>query len=793
MKKSSLFILFICVSFLMKAQAPQSFSYQTVIRDGNGDLVANQLVSLQFVVLNGALPGTVVYAETHQVTSNSLGIVNLAVGEGTVETGDFGLIDWSSGPFYLKVKADITGGVNYVDMGDSKLLSVPYALYSRASEDAFSGNYSDLTGAPVNVSAFGNDAGYITNPDDADADPSNELQILSALNDTLFLSNGGFVSLSGYSDTLWRLSGVNIHNTNGGKVGIGTPTPPAKLVVQGDSTMADTIPLFEVKDKAGHTVFIVYPDSARLYVCDDGSKTSKGAFAVSGRNTAKQMTHDFFWVTPDSTRVYTGDSEAGFGVENIEIGGTQRYMKLTPDNYFIGHESGVSLNGGLYNCFLGYQAGRNTGSGSNNIYIGYQSGRSNLSGHDNVGIGTTSLFTNTGGNFNTAIGTKSMYLNLTGSWNTAIGYEALHSNSTGIYNCALGFQALRSNNTGVNNTAIGYKSLFSSTNGALNSAIGHQTLYSNTSGYCNVANGNEALYSNTSGAFNIAIGYKALYSNTVNNCNIATGDYALYNNQAGYNNIATGSYSLNSNTSGTYNVSYGFYSLKNNTIGSFNVAAGSFALESNISGAYNTAIGDNALRGNTASWNTALGYAANGAAGSYINTTALGAFAIITASDQVRIGDNYVTSIGGFANWTNVSDNRLKKDITENVPGLDFILKLKPVTYHLDMKKIAECFHFPDSLRNNASEVVKGQMLQTGFIAQDVEKAATELGYDFSGVDKPKNSDDFYGLRYAEFTVPLVKAVQELHAENKQLREDNLLQQQIVEDLLKRIEKLESR
>ena len=57
-------------------------------------------------------------------------------------------------------------------------------------------------------------------------------------------------------------------------------------------------------------------------------------------------------------------------------------------------------------------------------------------------------------------------------------------------------------------------------------------------------------------------------------------------------------------------------------------------------------------------------------------------------------------------------------------------------------------------------------MIYTGFIAQDVEKAAKELNYDFSGVDAAKNSKDLYGLRYSEFVVPLVKAVQELSKMN---------------------------
>ena len=87
----------------------------------------------------------------------------------------------------------------------------------------------------------------------------------------------------------------------------------------------------------------------------------------------------------------------------------------------------------------------------------------------------------------------------------------------------------------------------------------------------------------------------------------------------------------------------------------------------------------------------------------------------------------------------------------------------------------------------------KEQILYSGFIAQDVEKAARELGYEFSGVDKPQNEYSLYGLRYAEFVVPLVKGMQELSALNKaqQIRMEE--QDRKIIQLIQRIEKLESR
>jgi hypothetical protein len=77
-------------------------------------------------------------------------------------------------------------------------------------------------------------------------------------------------------------------------------------------------------------------------------------------------------------------------------------------------------------------------------------------------------------------------------------------------------------------------------------------------------------------------------------------------------------------------------------------------------------------------------------------------------------------------------------------------------------------------MQPSADEAAK--IVYNGFIAQEVEAAATKLNYDFSGVDKPQTKDGLYGLRYAEFVVPLVKAVQELSQQNEDLKKevDNL-------------------
>lgn len=341
--------------------------------------------------------------------------------------------------------------------------------------------------------------------------------------------------------------------------------------------------------------------------------------------------------------------------------------------------------------------------------------------------------------------------------------------------------------------------------------LGYQSLYSNNDGYANIAIGYQALYLNTNtsgsqGLNNNAIGYQALYSNTSASGNNAFGLWALYSNTIGQQNTAIGHLSMYFNTEGHNNVALGAGTNFLNTTGDRNTASGYGAIASNFTGNENTASGYNSLYSITSgSDNTALGaFAYN--TGNFSNSTALGANTAITASNQVRVGDASVTSIGGQVGWTTLSDANFKKNVQNNVPGLIFINQLKPVTYNLDVEKINEFLGVTDK-KNNMDKLMekafegksedeikkisklssshgnntktdefmlqsikeKSEMVQSGFLAQDVEKAANALGYDFSGVDKPKNDKDHYGLRYAEFVVPLVKAVQELSQKNEQL------------------------
>jgi hypothetical protein len=427
----------------------------------------------------------------------------------------------------------------------------------------------------------------------------------------------------------------------------------------------------------------------------------------------------------------------------------------------------------------------NLGSSSltwKNIYAGssYYIGGSKVI--DNAGVNNTFLGatynTANSGNGNTFTGADAGTFNTTGSLNTSTGAFSMYANTTGDVNSAYGFAALESNTSGHHNTAIGAYALVSDTSGYSNTASGTFSLSANTTGFNNTATGASSLDSNTIGVNNTAIGALSLYSNKTGNTNTATGANSLYLNN-GTGNTASGSSTLYYNKTGNYNAAFGQQSLFYNNTGNYNTAMGAFALDNNT-GHFNAALGSSAMSGNsTGSFNTGVGSYTSVNGSNYSNSTMLGYDAEATASNQVRIGNNAVTSIGGFTNWTNISDGRVKKNIKQNVPGLAFINKLQPVTYNLDLDAVEKIVQKP-AIKNGDGKIVqasteeiaakneKEKVLYTGFVAQDVEQAAKSLGFDFSGVDAAKNDKDLYGLRYSEFVVPLVKAVQELSKQNEE-------------------------
>lgn len=518
-------LLFCLFTTLLIAQAPNKMSFQSVVRDETGNLIVNATVGIKISVAQTTTTGTIVFSEAHSVTTNSNGLASLEIGTGTNLIGAFSGIDWSQGPYFLKVESDPTGGSNYTISGTSELLSVPYALYS-----ANSGN-------------------------------------------------------------------LNVWNTTG--------------------------------------------------------------------NATIDPTVNFIGTTQNKDVVFKRN-----------------------------------------NIFAGTLGENNTGFGQNSL-------NATVTGIRNTAVGSNTLPALTTGTLNVAVGESTLFSTTSGQENSAFGVGSLFLNTTGSQNTGLGRNALTSSTTAGSNTAVGHAAMRSTTTGSFNSAVGRDALRFNTTWFENSVIGVNALFANTTGERNAAIGVQALRNNTIGNNNTALGFQALFENTTGTNNTAVG--------------------------------------------------------------NTAFSTGTN-----FSNSTAVGASSVITASNQVRLGDANVTSIGGQVSWTTLSDGRFKENIAQNVPGLEFITKLKPVTYIVN-KDLVNRFHdvqLSNNIQSGSSETT------TGFIAQDVEKAATEIGFKFSGIDKPKNEKDHYGIRYSDFIPPVVKAIQEQQNTIEQLKLEN-------QELIKRLALLE--
>jgi hypothetical protein len=497
-------------------------------------------------------------------------------------------------------------------------------------------------------------------------------------------------------------------------------------------------------------------------------------------------------------------------------------------NAFFGAFAGQSNTTAIANSFFGTSAGSGNTTGESNSFFGKETGGGNTTGNENSFFGSNAGSVNSTGSNNVFIGSSAGFANSTASDNTFVGRLAGTANTTGTRNAFFGRNAGLANTTANDNSFFGAFAGDANTSGTQNSFFGSNSGGANSTGGSNSFYGFNSGLANTTGARNVFVGSNAGAANTLASDNSFLGANAGDVNTTGIQNSFFGSNAGGANTQASNNSFFGFTTGDNNTIGNFNAFFGAAAGTSNVNGNNNAFFGAGAGLSSTANDNscfgtsageatttgaencffgkdaglaningtglvaygfqagkfrpgnslcTFIGYQSDNITGTnFSNANAFGHLSKVNDFNQVRIGNTSIGSIGGFVGFTNVSDGRYKKNVKQNVPGLEFINKLNPVTYTLDVHGLQNFLHENDNLNEYVKSVNlkaaddKEKVVYTGFIAQEVEAVAKELNYDFSGVDKPNNEESLYGLRYAEFTVPLVKAVQELSMENDELK-----------------------
>lgn len=315
-------LIFLCLAFNAQAQAPGKFKYQAVARDANNLPYANTALRIRFSFLETNANGPVRYAEEHNVTTSALGVFDATIGAGAVLQGSLNNVLWGENAYYLRVELNTqpTGG-NFIVMGTSQLLSVPYAIYSAQAGSGgdqtldISGNELSISnGNTVQLPEYQAGLGItisgqtISAKDDSD---TNELQYLDISGHELILSNGNSVILPDDSFTLPY-------------AGIGS----------------DPSPLFSVTNTGSgaaiHAVTYGGGDAAIV-----GEDPSGGLAGVRGYSSGSYGVLGY----SDNGEGVLGQSGSGTGVRGESNGGAGVYARGNPAVHAQG-EVAVDANGG---------------------------------------------------------------------------------------------------------------------------------------------------------------------------------------------------------------------------------------------------------------------------------------------------------------------------------------------------------------------------------------------------------------------------------------------------------------
>ncbi len=336
--------------------------------------------------------------------------------------------------------------------------------------------------------------------------------------------------------------------------------------------------------------------------------------------------------------------------------------------------------------------------------------------------------------------------------NTFVGFRAGEGNVDGSANTFIGSSAGRDNIGGVSNTYVGSGAGTSTNNGSHNSFFGTLAGTQNISGKDNSFFGSSAGLLNSTGKDNAFFGSKAGLFNVDGSRNSFFGSGAGHRNASGHGNSFFGAAAGSSNVSGSANVHMGFQS-GHRSDGSNNTFIGHFSAEQNVSGDANVFVGQFVgFTNTTGSNNTLVGVEADVLSPDLENATAIGYRARVDASNEVRLGNTFITRIEGQVPFSSSSDQRLKESIKPVDLGLDFIADLRPVSYHR---------------KSNP-----GSDQEMGLIAQELLEVLDKFNMKDAGLVY-QNANGYYSVRYNDLFAPIIKALQELKLQIDLLNQEN--------------------
>lgn len=722
-------ILFIMISaawHISFAQAPNKISYQAVVRNASNTLISNATVGMRISILQGSSSGSAVYVETHAPTSNANGLVTIEIGNGTVVSGNFSTINWSTNSYFIKSEIDPAGGSTYSVTATKQMLSVPYALDAKTAATASNvtgvvaianGGTGATTvgGARTNLGlgtlATLNSVGSseITDGSIVNAD----ISASAAIADTKLatISTAGKVSNSATSAASANTVNAIVSRDASGNFSAGTIT--ASLF--GNATSSTNASNTAITDDV-ITNGTMYPTWVTSNTGNMPQKVSSTKLTFNP--STGTLTAPFFSGSFSGSVASAWNINGNTGLADSNSLGT---IDSIPLNFKIKNlrAGRIDFKG---NTLLGYLSGRdlNTTLAESNTGIGSEALKSNSDGNNNTAVGKGSMSSNTNGFNNSALGYNSLQSNISGNGNVAAGFRAMEKSATVSGTTAIGYYALRNNLYGGGNTAIGYLSMdstgiFSGT-GGFNTAVGSNTMTVNTQGAGNVALGSTVLQKNKTGNYNTGVGQGALNANIDGDRNSSVGQVALNRNKFGSDNLAIGAFSLYEGDSLSDNSSVGNYSMQMLLRGKGNSTLGYSAFSNSKVGDYNIAIGYNALDSTTVgSYNIALGYQSmlNASGASLSNNVAIGnrsLYRSVNTSGNIAIGNSALYNTTSGSGNTAVAYNGLYSNTTgSNNTSMGDLSSFSNTTGSLNTA-IGSAALFDNTTGNNNAAVGSGSL-----------------------------------------------------------------------------------
>ncbi len=395
------YLLFAFLLFVQTRSYSQNFiPFQGIALDGVGKVISGQKISLRLSILKDNANGAISYAESHNTTTDKNGLFQINIGTGNTLTNNFSSIDWSTLNYFLKVEMDIYGGSNYLLISNTKIGSVPFALYSNSSKK------------PPVYQAIGNTS------------------------DTLQIEDN--VDIVETTDGNWKLA-----------FKLPKPTQANSLLSQRKNTS------ILINCKSTFSISILNTNSNLR----DNLILNTGEFAIFLFDGEKWLnTGGKSIITDTKNNIHIGSNSLEnltSGYQNLAIG-SFALSKNTTGAFNVGVGNNVLENttSGSWNTAIGVQALRNNSIGIANVSVGQGSLYSNSISSQNVAVGREALYQSLTSN-NVAVGDRTMFNNSTGTSNTAIGAIAGLNNKSGSNNLFLGYDSQSSTENASNEINLG--------------------------------------------------------------------------------------------------------------------------------------------------------------------------------------------------------------------------------------------------------------------------------------------------------------------------------------------------